>query len=140
MAQTDSVTFTVETLASGDATDPDKLSVSYTNTNTQAVKSGGISVGTGAFEDVIGAFNETTGAYLIENTDATNFITLKVFETGGDTTYLKLPAGAFYFQNGTQMQIETTGGAFSAFVNVDSIHAKADSAACVVRSFKVQPA
>jgi hypothetical protein len=140
MAEVNSATFTVTALAAGDDAYPVQLTMSYTNTNTRTGKDTAISVGTAAFEDVIGTITGTTGAYLIKNTDSDNFITLRIYKSGADSVFYKVPPLSFYIHNGTQIQVDASEGAFSAFVDITAIEVKADTGPCLVNIFKIQTA
>ncbi len=69
------------------------------------------------------------------NKDDTNFVTLGVSETGGDTYFIKLEAGQSHIVNNDDLEVDASGGASSAFSEADSVSAKADTAACDLEIF-----
>ncbi len=77
-------------------------------------------VGKGTFLDFDGFF--------IMNRDDTNFIRLRWLETGGDTVDFKLEAGQFMILWNSNIEVNTTGAAFGAFVALDTVAVQADTA------------
>lgn len=65
---------------------------------------------------------------IIVNKDDTNFVRIRVKKTGAETFDIKIPAGAAYIMWNTKESVSATAGAFSAFVDADSISAQADTA------------
>lgn len=77
-------------------------------------------VGKGTFTDFDGFF--------IVNRDDTNFIRLRWLQTGGDTVDFQLEAGDFMILWNSNMEVNTTGAAFGAFVTLDTVAVQADTA------------
>jgi len=69
---------------------------------------------------------------IIQNTDQTNFVRVRITETGGNTVDHKLLPNQFVILNGTEISVSTTEGAFAAFTTVDAIKVQADTADCIV--------
>jgi transketolase C-terminal domain/subunit len=77
-----------------------------------------------------GAYVRTDVAYMrFSNLDDTNYITFGISKTGADTVFFKLEAGQSLIVNNDDLEIDASGGASSAFVEADSISAKANGAA-----------
>jgi hypothetical protein len=71
----------------------------------------------------------------ITNKDATNYVRIRVKKTGADTFDVKVDAGqSFIMSNGSE-SVSATAGAFSAFVDADSINAQANTAAVDIELF-----
>ena len=96
-----------------------------------------INVGT-AETDIVGfAAANGQGAYIrtdvkymrFTNLDDTNYITIGVSKTGADTAFFKLEAGQTFIVNNDDIEVDAAGGASGAFVEADSISAKANGAA-----------
>ena len=69
---------------------------------------------------------------LVVNRDATNFIRLRLSDTGGHTVDVKVgPSQCFVFKN-RDLNVSTTEGAFASFSQIDNIKAQADTAECSV--------
>lgn len=69
------------------------------------------------------------------NLDDTNFVRLRVKKTGADTFDVKILAGETFIMSNTKESVSATAGAFSAFVDADSINMQADTAAVPVEYF-----
>jgi len=83
-----------------------------------------------------GQYVRTDLRYLrVTNKDDTNFVTLGVSKTGADTAFFKLGAGQTFMMSNDELEVDATGSASSAFVEIDSISAKADTAACDLEIF-----
>lgn len=77
-----------------------------------------------------GSYVRTDVAYMrFSNLDDTNYITFGIQKTGADTVYFKLEAGQSIIVNNDDLEVDAAGGASSAFVEADSISAKANGAA-----------
>lgn len=74
-----------------------------------------------------GTFLDFDG-FFIMNRDDTNFVRLRWLETGGDTVDFKLNPGEFMILWNSKIEVNTTGGAFAAFVNLDTVAVQADTA------------
>lgn len=74
-----------------------------------------------------GTFKDFDGFFLM-NRDNTNFIRLRWLEAGGDTVDFKLKAGKFMILWAKEIEVNTTGAAFGAFVNLDTVAVQADTA------------
>lgn len=78
----------------------------------------------------VGTFLRTAVKYIrITNLDDTNFVTIGVIDTGGDVFYVKLEAGKSFFMGSDDLEVDTSGGSFSAWSEADFITALADTAA-----------
>lgn len=69
---------------------------------------------------------------LVVNRDGTNFIRLRLKDTGGHTADFKVPAGQSLMIKTKDINVSTTGGAFASFSSIDTIAAQADTASCDV--------
>jgi hypothetical protein len=68
-------------------------------------------------------------AYLrITNKDDTNFIRIRAIETSGATADIKLEAGKSFMLHNGKLSGDDSGGAFSAYADIDNIAAQADTA------------
>ncbi len=77
--------------------------------------------------------------FVIKNNDDTNFITLSLKDTGGDTVYHKvLPGDSFDIYN-TKLNVSETGVAFASFADIDTISAQADTGDVDVSIFAGEP-
>lgn len=74
-----------------------------------------------------GTFTDFNG-FFIMNRDDTNFVRLRWLETGGDTADFKLEPGEFMILWNSKVEVNTTGGAFAAFVDLDTVAVQADTA------------
>ena len=64
---------------------------------------------------------------IIQNLDTTNFVRLRLEDTGGHTMDVKLlPKQCFDVYN-TKISVSETGAAFSAFSDIDTVSAQADT-------------
>lgn len=64
----------------------------------------------------------------ITNKDATNFVRIRVKDTGADTFDIKLEAGKSFMLGNPSESVSATGASFSAFVTATSVNAQADTA------------
>lgn len=80
----------------------------------------------------IGGVLDFDGVFVI-NKDDTNFIRLRLADTGAHTVDFRLDAGQFMFFWNTDINVSTTEGAFAAFTQIDTIIAQADTAPCDVQ-------
>ena len=75
----------------------------------------------------------------ITNLDDTNFVTIGLQDDSSDTAYIKLEKKQSIIIGGTdegpQVEINTSGGAFSGWSSVDSLTLDADTASCDVEIF-----
>lgn len=71
----------------------------------------------------------------ITNKDDTNFCRIRVTKSGADTFDIKLEAGKSFLMGNTKESVSATAGAFSAFVDMTSINAQADTAAVDLEVF-----
>ena len=75
----------------------------------------------------------------LTNLDDTNFVTVGLSDDSADTAYFKLEKGQSIIIGGTdegpQVDIHATAGAFAAWASVDSLILDADSASCDVEIF-----
>lgn len=69
---------------------------------------------------------------VIVNRDGTNFVRLRLADTGGHTMDVKLLAGEYFVLHNRSLNVSTTEGAFASFSNIDTISAQADTASCDV--------
>tara|TARA_R100001509_G_scaffold154767_1_gene116659 strand:- start:4690 stop:5118 length:429 start_codon:yes stop_codon:yes gene_type:complete len=83
-----------------------------------------------------GQFADSTVDYLrITNLDGTNFVSLRV-TAGNDEYFVKISPGDSFVLFETVMDADSASGvATMSLANIDSIKAKADSAACDVEIF-----
>lgn len=72
---------------------------------------------------------------VIKNLDDTNFIRVRLEDTGAMTSDHKIAAGDHLVVFNTKLSVHATGGAFSAFGDIDTISAEADTAECLVAVF-----
>lgn len=70
---------------------------------------------------------------IIKNEDSTNFIRLALKESGGKEVYIKIPAGGSHILYTRDLDVDAGGGGFTAFSDIDSITAIADTASCDVK-------
>lgn len=81
----------------------------------------------------VGPASLTDLSYLVViNRDGTNFVRLRLSDTGGATMDVKLGAGKAFVFNTRELSVSATEGAFASFSNIDNIKAQADTAACDV--------
>ena len=98
-----------------------------------------VNIVTGAEVTILDAGKIETGGALdfdgvfIINKDDTNFIRLRLADTGAHTVDFKLEAGRFMFFWNTDINVSTTEAAFAAFTQIDTIIAQADTAAVDVQ-------
>jgi len=89
-----------------------------------------------AAADAAGTLKDATADYIrITNLDATNFVQLRI--VGGTSQYyVKLEAGDSWIGGNSLMYADATGtSATESFINIDTIHADADTASCDVEIF-----
>ncbi|MGR3221242.1 MAG: hypothetical protein ACUZ8H_15715 [Candidatus Anammoxibacter sp.] len=72
------------------------------------------------------------GVFII-NKDDTNFVRIRLADTGAHTYDFKLPAGRFTMLWTRDINVSTTEAAFAAFTSIDTIAARADTLACDVQ-------
>ena len=72
---------------------------------------------------------------VIKNLDDTNFIRVRLEDTGAMTSDHKIAAGDSLTIFNTKLSVAATGGAFSAFGDIDTISAQADTSPCLVAVF-----
>lgn len=72
--------------------------------------------------------SESFNFFSLVNRDDTNFIRLRIFETGGDTADFKLEPGDWFTIWNSKLEVNTAQGAFAAFVDWDTIALQADTA------------
>jgi hypothetical protein len=76
-----------------------------------------------------GAFIKTNIRYVrITNKDNTNFVTLGLLNTGGDTAYVKLEAGQTFCIYNDDIDAKTNGAAWASWSVIDTFNAQADTA------------
>lgn len=66
---------------------------------------------------------------IVKNIDDTNFVRLRIYESGGDTADFRLDPGEFMIFWNKNIEVNTTQAAFAAFVNADTVSAQSDTAA-----------
>ena len=75
----------------------------------------------------------------LTNLDDTNFVTVGLSDDSADTAYFKLEKGQSIIIGGTdegpQVDIHASAGAFAAWASVDSLILDADTASCDVEIF-----
>ena len=76
---------------------------------------------------------------LLKNYDETNFVRIRLEDTGAMTADIKLAPGETFDLYNTKLSVHATGGAFSAFGDIDTVSAQADTAACKLGVFAGQP-
>ena len=84
-----------------------------------------------------GSFIDFDG-FFIMNRDDTNFVRLRWLETGGDTVDFKLEPGDFMILWNSDMEVNTTGAAFGAFVTLDTVAVQADTSAVDVEFLAIK--
>lgn len=109
-------------------------SITGVTAQTQFDKSVGTSVEDVATFGAAGSGSITTPKVIVvNNNDSTNFVIIGLKDTGGDTVYHKVPAGQTLVLNSDELEVSTSGAAFSAFSNADTLTAQADTAAVDLR-------
>lgn len=78
-----------------------------------------------------GSINDLAFGVII-NRDGTNFVRLRISDTGGATADIKLKAGEAFLLHSRDLSVSATEGAFASFSSIDNIKAQADTAACDV--------
>ena len=72
-------------------------------------------------------------SYLVViNRDGTNFVRLRLSDTGGATMDVKLEPNRAFIFNSRELSVSATEAAFASFSNIDNVKAQADTAACNV--------
>tara|TARA_R110002096_G_scaffold374046_2_gene567606 strand:+ start:972 stop:1481 length:510 start_codon:yes stop_codon:yes gene_type:complete len=66
----------------------------------------------------------------ITNLDDTNFIRVRVKKSSAETFDVKVLAGSSFMLSSGSIDANTSGAAFSAFVDLDNISVQADTASC----------
>lgn len=98
-----------------------------------------INVGIASEVTLLDSSNIDTGGALdfdgvfIINKDDTNFVRLRLADTGAHTVDFRLDPGEFMFFWNRSINVSTTEAAFAAFTNIDTIVAQADTLACDVQ-------
>ena len=64
----------------------------------------------------------------ITNKDSTNYVRIRVKKAGADTFDMRLDAGKTFLMGNVKESVAATAGAFSAFVDSDSVSAQANTA------------
>jgi hypothetical protein len=96
-----------------------------------------IGIATVAAEFAAGTFKDFNFIYL-ENKDTVNFCQIAYKKASGDTAYYQLDAGrSIYFWN-NKLNVSESGAAFDAFVDWDSVLAKADTETISLKVFGCQ--
>ena len=72
---------------------------------------------------------------VIKNLDDTNFIRVRLEDTGAMTSDHKIAAGDSLTIFNTKLSVSETGAGFSAFGDIDTISAQADTSGCLVAVF-----
>lgn len=76
-----------------------------------------------------GAFLKANIKYIrITNKDNTNYVTLGMLDTSGDTAYVKLEAGQTFCMYSDDLEANTSGAAWAAWSEIDTFNAQADTA------------
>lgn len=84
-----------------------------------------------------GTFLDFDG-FFIMNRDDTNFVRLRWQQGGGDTVDFKLEAGDFMILWNSNVEVNTTGAAFGAFVTLDTVAVQADTAAVDIEMLAIK--
>ena len=98
-----------------------------------------INVGTAAEVILLDSQNIETGGALdldgvfIINKDDTNFVRIRLADTGAHTVDFQLDAGRFMFFWNRSINVSTTEAAFAAFTDIDTIVGRADTGAVDVK-------
>ena len=98
-----------------------------------------INVGTAAEVILLDSQNIETGGALdfdgvfIINKDDTNFVRIRLADTGAHTVDFQLDAGRFMFFWNRSINVSTTEAAFGAFTSIDTIVGRADTLAVDVK-------
>lgn len=71
----------------------------------------------------------------ITNKDDTNFVRIRGTKSGSQTFDIKLEAGKSFMMGNVKESVSATAVAFSAFVDMDSINAQADTGAVNIEIF-----
>ena len=98
-----------------------------------------INVGIAAEVTLLDSQNIETGGALdfdgvfIINKDDTNFVRIRLADTGAHTVDFQLDAGRFMFFWNRSINVSTTEAAFGAFTSIDTIVGRADTLAVDVK-------
>lgn len=98
-----------------------------------------IGVTTGAFQSLLtigtdgGAQMSSCDFLYVENLDAMNYVTLCVQTVGGDSMFVKVPAGRFFKLHGLSFDVNTSGTTSPTLGSWDKVQAKADTAEVLLR-------
>ena len=104
-----------------------------------------INVGVGAGVTLLDAGNladvavlDFDGVFII-NKDDTNFVRLRLADTGAHTVDFKLEAGEFMVFWNRSINVDAVEGVFGAFTDIDTIVAQADTTACdvIIVAFRI---
>lgn len=71
----------------------------------------------------------------LTNKDAVNYVRVRVTKTSGATFDVQVNAGQSFIMSNASLSVSTTAGAFSAFVDADSIICQANTAAVDIELF-----
>lgn len=80
----------------------------------------------------------TLSQMIILNKDSTNFIRLRLEDTGGNTSDHKIEAGRSFVINNDQLNVSETGVAFVSFDTIDTIALQADTVDVVIEFIALQ--
>jgi len=76
-----------------------------------------------------GAFIKANIKYIrITNKDNTNYVTLGMLDSGGDTAYVKLEAGQTFCMYNDDLEAKTDGAAWAGWSEIDTFNAQANTA------------
>lgn len=83
-----------------------------------------------------GTFVASSVRYIrITNKDDTNYVRVRITQDSGETFDVKIDAGKSFMMGNTSESASGGGAAFSAFVNMTSINAQANTAAVDIEYF-----
>lgn len=71
---------------------------------------------------------ESFNYFSLMNRDDTNFLRLRIYQTGGDTMDIQLDPGDWFTIWNSKLSVNTAQGAFAAFVDWDTVAVEADTA------------
>ena len=98
-------------------------------TSLKTILSFGTSIGAGTYT------NSDVKYIRVTNLDDTNYITLGLMDTSGDTAYFKIDKGETMALNNTNIETKTDGAVFTTFSDIDTINAQANTAAVDLEIF-----
>lgn len=76
---------------------------------------------------------------VIKNLDDTNFVRIRLEDTGALTSDHKILPGKFLVIFDTKLSVSETGASFAAFGDIDTISAEADTADCQIAIMAGEP-